>query len=283
MIANLEPPAERDLPPARAARMRATLLSAAKPKTRRWVRLAVAASLTAAVAVAIAGVRPQRLPTTLALGPDQLSSTLEAVVDHCLGQRYDLAERTAVADIPVVTARDVAVAAESRGQAIALFVTDQGFFACTLDQIVRPIIGVRIQAGGGLTGGGWNGGRDWLPGPVQVLMSGAAVPETGPAEMSLVGRVSSRVARLVAEDGTHTVEARLANGMFGLLAGTDEVAYAGQLVAYDAGGAEISREPMFPQATDDRCWTGPDGAILYPDPSYPGPAGRCLPAEPWGH
>jgi hypothetical protein len=282
MIANLEPPAERDLPPARAALMRATLLRASRRGTRRRLRLAVAASLTAVVAFAIAWVRPQQLPTTFALGPGQLSRTLEAVVDHCLDRRDELAGHAATTDLPRISARDVAIAAESRGQATALFVDDDGFVACTLDQIVRPIIGVRIEAGGGFTGGPWNGGRDWLPGPVQVLMSGAAVADgPAPAQMSLVGRVSPRVARLVAEDGTHTVAARVANGMFGLLADTGEVAYAGQLVAYDAGGEEIYREPMFPLSMDDdRCWTGPDGAVLYPGPRSP--TGTCLPAEPWG-
>lgn len=176
---------------------------------------------------------------------------------------------------------DVALAAESKGQAMALFVNDRGFFACALNQIVRPIIGVRIQAGGGVTGAAWEGTGHWLPGPVQVLMSVNSVV-SGPAEMSLVGRVSSRVARLAAEDGTHTVEAQVANGMFGLLATTDEVAYRANLVAYDAAGEVIYRKPLFPATAPDRCWAGPTGQVLYPA-GVQGSAGRCLPAEPWNH
>jgi hypothetical protein len=141
---------------------------------------------------------------------------------------------------------------------------------------------LRIRAGGGATGGPWEGTRYWLPGPVQVLMSGTSVM-SGPAEMSLVGRVSSRVARLVAEDGTHTVAAHVANGMFGLLATTDEVAYEGNLVAYDAAGEVIYKQPLSTATEPDRCWTSPTGQVLYPAGEQKGSAGKCLPSEPWNH
>jgi hypothetical protein len=283
MIIDLEPPADRDLPPASSAWIRATLLRRTRvPRHRVRRGLLVTAAASLAVAVAIAAVHPQQLPTTLALGPGGLSPTLEAVVEHCVDQRDDLARRTPSADLPAVATGDVALAAESKGQALALFINDRGFFACTLNQIVRPIIGIRIRAGGGATGGPWEGTRNWLPGPVQVLMSGNSVM-SGPAEMSLVGRVSSRVARLAAEDGTHTVAAQVANGMFGLLAITDEVAYEGSLVAYDAAGEVIYKQPLFPATEPDRCWTGPTGQVLYPAGEQKGSAERCLPAEAWNH
>ena len=282
MMIDLEPPADRDLPPASSARIRTTLLRRTRVPNHRIRRgLLVTAAVSLAVTVAIVAVRPQQLPTTLALGPGELSPTLDAVVEHCVDQRQDLARRTPSAGLPAVATGDVALAAESKGQAMALFVTDRGFFACTLNQIARPIIGVRIQAGGGATGGPWEGTRHWLPGPVQVLMAGNSVLN-GPAEMSLVGRVSSRVTRLAAEDGTHTVTAQIANGMFGLLATTDKVAYEGNLVAYDASGEVIYKKPLFPATAPDRCWTGPAGQILYPAGEH-GSAGRCLPAEPWNH
>jgi hypothetical protein len=283
MIVDLEPPADRDLPTASSARIRATLLQRARvPRHRFRGRVLITAAALLVVVVAIAAVRPQQLPTTLALGPGQLSPTLEAVVAHCVDQRNDLAGSIPGAGIPAVATGDVALAAESKGQAMALFVNDRGYFACTLDQIVRPIIGVRIRAGSGATGSPWEGTRPWLPGPVQVLLSDASVM-SGPAEMSLVGRVSSRVARLTAEDGTHTVTAQLANGMFGLLATTDEVAYEGNLVGYDAAGEVIYKKPLFPAPVLDRCWTDPTGKVLYPAGDQTGPAGKCLPAEPWNH
>lgn len=283
MMIDLEPPADRDLPPASSARIRATLLRRTRvPRHRVRRGLLVTAAASLAVAAVIAAAHPQQLPTTLALGPGELSATLEDVVEHCVDERDDQAGRMASAGLPAVAAGDVALAAESKGQAMALFVNDRGFFACTLNQIVRPIIGVRIKAGGGATGGPWEGTRHWLPGPVQVLMSGTSVMR-GPAEISLVGRVSSRVTRLVAEDGTHTVAAHVANGMFGLLATADEVAYEGNLVAYDAAGEVIYKRPLSIATEPDRCWTGPTGQVLYPAGEQKGSAGKCLPAEPWNH
>lgn len=279
MIVDLEPPADRDLPPAASARIRATLLRRARvPRHRFRARLLITAAAALVVAVAIAAVRPQQLPTTLALGPGELSPTLEAVVGHCVDQRDDLARSAPSWGLPAVAPGDVALAAESKGQAMALFVNERGFFACALNQIARPIVGVRIQAGGATTGGPWEGTRHWLPGPVQVMMSGIS-DISGPVELSLVGRVSSRVTRLTAEDGTHTVTAHLANGLFGLLATTDEVAREGNLVAYDAAGEVIYKRPLSLATEPDRCWTGPTGQVLYPG----GPPGKCLPAEPWNH
>lgn len=232
---------------------------------------------------AILLVRPQQLPTTLALVPGELSSSLEDVVERCVRQQAELAGRLTRNSLPAITAGQVAAAGESHRQAFAMFLNDQGYFVCTLDQIVRPILGVRIQAGGGATGDVWAGTRDWLPGPVQVLMSGSAVPSDGPARMTIVGRAGSRVARLVAEDGTHTVGARLANGVFGLLADSGQVASDGGLVAYDAAGEVVFQRSLFPTTFLDDCYADPAGTVLYHADDEQGPARRCLPAEPWGH
>ncbi|AEV86234.1 hypothetical protein ACWT_5217 [Actinoplanes sp. SE50] len=285
MTTDLDLPAERDLPPAHAARIRATLLHTPEKRDRRALRLAIAASLTIAVASAIAFVRPQPLPTTIALGPGELSSTLEAVVDHCVAQRAEIVERLPEpADLPAVSSADVAVAAETHGQATVLFVNERGFAACSAAQIARPVFGVRIEADGGFTGGPWDGRRDWLPGPVEVLMSGSS-DRGGPAQLDVVGRVSSRVARLVAVDGPHQVPASLANGAFGLLGTGDVLGPGTRLIAYDAAGEPIHEEPLFPATADrvTRCWADPTGRVLYqPSDQPPGKPGNCLPAEPWG-
>ncbi|BCJ40484.1 hypothetical protein GCM10010168_81820 [Actinoplanes ianthinogenes] len=293
MIIELEPPAERDLPPARAARMRASLLSRtrAEPRrTRRGLRLAVAATLTVAAAFGAFLVRPQHLPTTLAMGPGELSGSLRTVVDDCLASRATFRklgnEERARTGLPPehsfpVAAGDVAVAAESDGRALALFLNDDGYFACDSEQHVNPITGVRSEPSGGLADDRWGASKDWLPGPVQVLFLSSTDVDAGKVEAA--GRISPRVARLIVDDGSgRTFRARLADGAFGLLT-TESVAAGSRLIGYDAAGEVIFAEPLFDGAFAriKTCYVNDTGQAVYLPPDTEKPTTKCLPAEPW--
>ncbi|GAA4586900.1 hypothetical protein BJY16_008057 [Actinoplanes octamycinicus] len=296
MITDLEPPAERDLPPARAAQLRASLLRRTQTRTpirhRRGLRLAVAATLTVAAAFGVLWVRPQPLPTTLAMGPGELSGSLRTVVDGCLASRATFGrtadEYRASAGLPPepdfpVAARDVAVAAEADGRALALFLTGRGYLACGSEQHRNPITGLRSEPSGGLAGDEWGASRDWLPGPVQVLFLSSSDEEAG--QVTAAGRVSPRVARLIVDDGSgRTFRARLADGAFGLLI-TEPLDPGARLIGYDAAGEVVFEGPLFEGAFArvKTCYTDDTGRIVY-RPDDPGePTGKCLPAEPWRH
>ncbi|MEU6025329.1 hypothetical protein [Micromonospora sp. NPDC047134] len=99
-------------------------------------------------------------------------------------------------------------------------------------------------------------------------------------DLSVSGRVSERVQRLVLDHGDgHATAARLAGGAFGLMTAGARLKADDdpQLVSYDKRGVEIDRRPLF-QAEDqlDRCYTTPSGKLIYGKPS-----GTCRPAGGW--
>lgn len=258
-------PAERDLPSARMARMRADLVTAiGRPRARaRAVRLRLA--ITVAAVVAAAGGVLLAMPGNqdsgehvLAMGPDELSPTLRRAAEQCLawnGGRYP------------VSLADLAAAAQQGHRAQLLFLSASGYFDC--DVTVEP--GREVH-------GGTNGVDEWpngdlLPGPVEVLGMGM----TGdPGEVAVAGRVSARVHRVVLEHGDeHTTPARVENGVFALISDGDVQADA-VLVGHDASGREIYRQPLLNQDHPERCYTDPTGTVIY---GRPGP--HCQPAERW--
>ncbi|PRY25647.1 hypothetical protein [Pseudosporangium ferrugineum] len=97
--------------------------------------------------------------------------------------------------------------------------------------------------------------------------------------MTVLGRVSTRVHRLVLDHGTgRTTGARLRDGAFGLVSRAADVRPDAALVSYDAGGGQLGWLPLFRRGDrPEPCYTGPDGAVLY---GRPGP--DCRPAERWG-
>jgi hypothetical protein len=263
----LDLPAERDVPSARVARMRADLVTAmSHPHARvRSVRLRLA--ITVAAVAAVAGGVLLAMPGNrdggehlLAMGPDELSPTLRRAAEQCLawnGDRYP------------VSLPDLAVAAQQGHRAQVLFLSDLGYLEC--DVTVAP---------GEEPHGGSDGVSEWphgdlLPGPIEVLGMGM----TGdPGEVAVAGRVSVRVHRLVLEHGDgHSTTARLENGVFALISEGDVQADA-ELVGYDADGREIYRQPPFLASYQDldRCYTDPSGKVIY---GRPGP--DCQPAERW--
>ncbi|WP_246636987.1 hypothetical protein [Actinoplanes hulinensis] len=295
MITKLDPPAERDLPAAGAARMRVRLRfemhGPALARRRRTGRLALAgvATLAAAAAVATPLIRDGDPPTTIAMGPGELTSSLTATAKACLhgypdGPMFEQGPR-----FPV-TVGDLSVAVQHRGRTGALFLTDQGYVACSRE--AEP----GREDSGGFSIELWNGTRDWLPGPVQVLSRSSSEAESG--WVIAAGRISARVGRLTLEHGNGTTTAaRLSDGTFGLLTRTDDVQSAAELVAYEKGGREVWRERFFkPLLGRDQCYTAPDGRVVYenrwhegkdaqhsgePDTPEPAPEGPCRPAEAW--
>lgn len=272
MMELLDPPAERDLPAARAARMRADLVTAMSRPTAmsrapgRSVRRRLAMSTAAVVAIGgllVAMPGNQDGEQLLAMGAAELSPTLRPTVEQCL-------EWNAQAGQVAVSLPDLAVAAHRNHRTVALFLTDSGYLAC--DVSAPP--GVE-QSGGLSSAREWPHG-DLLPGPVDLLLLSSSEQDGG--EVSAGGRVSERVDRLVLEHGNgHTTGARLADGVFGLLSDGDDVQPDAELVSYDVSGREIDRRPLFrPPGRLDRCYTDPSGDVIY------GRAGQdCQPAERW--
>ncbi|HEX5994781.1 MAG TPA: hypothetical protein VFY84_06530 [Jiangellales bacterium] len=261
----LDVPVERDLPPGRAARMRSDLMTSIhQPRPRSTVRLGIATVAAAAAVVAGVAVVPHDGGVhLLAMGPDELSPTLRQAMEQCLSWNAQH-ER-----IPVSMAQ-LAMAAEQDHRAVALFVTETGYFTC--DVFMSP---------GEEVSGSTDGAHDWpqrawLPGPVQRLLLSSTESEGG--DVAVSGRVSGRVHRLVLEHGDgHATTARLADGVFGLLTEGANVNEDAELVSYDANGAEIDRRLLFrPSDQFDHCYTDSSGTVVY---GKPGP--NCRPAEPW--
>ncbi|GAA0463304.1 hypothetical protein Aca07nite_75770 [Actinoplanes capillaceus] len=296
MIMKLDPPAERDLPAGGAARMRVRLRfemhGPATARRRRTGRLALAgvATLAAAAAVATPFIRDGDPPTTIAMGPGELTSSLTATAKACLHGYPDGPMFEGGPRFPV-TVGDLSVAVQHRGRTGALFLTDQGYVACSRE--AEP----GHEESGGFHIEFWNGTRDWLPGPVQVLSRSSSEAESG--WVIAAGRISARVGRLTLEHGNGTTTAaRLSDGTFGLLTRTDDVQPAAELVAYDRGGREVWRERFFkPLLGWDQCYTAPDGGVVYENRRHkekdaehigepvgtpePAPEGPCRPAEAW--
>ncbi|SCF35484.1 hypothetical protein GA0074696_4773 [Micromonospora purpureochromogenes] len=261
----LDAPVERDLPPDKAARMRADLMTSIhRPRPRTARRLGIAATVAAAAVVAGVAVAPNGDGVQyLAMGPDELSPTLRQAMEQCLSWNAQH-ER-----FPV-SMDQLAVAAEQDHHAVALFMTETGYFTCD----------VSMSPGEEVTGGtsgerDWPQ-RDWLPGPVQPLLLTST--EINGGDVAVTGRVSARVHRLVLDHGDgHTTAARLTGGVFGLLTEGANVNKDAELVSYDASGTEIGRRLLFrPSDEFDNCYADSSGTLVY------GKTGTdCRPAERW--
>lgn len=264
-----EPPAERDLPAVVAMRLRTDLLTtisrwSAGPPVRRPRVVAVAVALGVAVGALAIQVTPvPEARQVVAMGPAELSSTLQRAVDQCL--EWQDSNRPDVS----FARTDLAVATWSGYRAMVLFMTDAGYLTCEVNQ--RP--GAEVT--GASAAHRWEGGRDLLPGPVQRLLLVATGPNGG--DVAVSGRVSARVHRLLLDhgDGTST-PARLARGAFGILTDGAAVDRRAELVSYDRAGTEIDRRSLFqPVLTAGECDRVPEGS------RSPAAVG-CRTAEPWG-
>ncbi|WP_410810770.1 hypothetical protein [Micromonospora sp. 067-2] len=211
----------------------------------------------------------------LAMGPGELSPTLRDAADQCL--RWNAADNgRGLAEDPApvpLSLTDLAVAIERSDRALVLFMNGAGFATCdvTFDQQTR-------ERSGASGTDRWPHG-EWLPGPVQRLLLTSTEADGG--DVSVSGRVSGRVGRLVLDHGDgHETVARLSGGAFGLMTTDARLTAdnAPRLVSYDAAGVEIDRRPLF-QAEDQltHCYTTPAGTLIYGTPSD-----TCLPAEAWG-
>ncbi|MEU1885495.1 hypothetical protein [Micromonospora sp. WMMD987] len=276
----LDLPVERDLPPEAARAMRARILGFASPPPPRTPRLRIAMAAAVLLAVASGAVsvvwdRPERSTVqVLAMGVGELSPTLQDAAERCLQWNSPQRQtRQAPGERPVpVSLADLAVATERGDRALVLFMNDVGYATCDVEWVGTP-----RESGGGATEP-WPHGA-WLPGPVQRLLLTSTEFDGG--DVSVSGRVSSRVHRLVLDHGDgHTTTARLSEGAFGLMTSDSrlEVDNDPELVSYDAHGTDIDRRPLF-QAEDqhEHCYTGPDGKRIYGKPTS-----GCRPAEKWG-
>jgi hypothetical protein len=269
----LEPPAERDMPAHRSARMRARLLgSLHRPTARRGRRRLVMAM---AGLVAIAGLAVPVLPErddaaveALAMSSAELSPRLRDVTRQCLEwnarQQVD-----GSSGVPVVRSADLAMAARRDHRAVTVFLTPTGYFACDL----------WTAADGGEDSGSAGGEqwqvRDWMPGPVQRLSLTSSEIDSG--DVIVAGRVSNRVQRLVLEHGNgRRTTARIERGVFGLIS-QGPVTKKAELIAYAKSGEEVGRRPLFPPVSErEQCYVDPSGKVVYGDSDPP-----CRLAEPW--
>ncbi|MFG1890367.1 hypothetical protein ACGFIR_21175 [Micromonospora sp. NPDC049051] len=167
---------------------------------------------------------------------------------------------------------DLAVATERGSRALVLFMNDVGYATCD----VRAA-GPRREPSGGLSADRWPHG-EWLPGPVQRLLLTSTEHDGG--DVSVSGRVSGRVNRLVLDHGDgRTTAARLSGGAFGLMTTGARLRADDrpELISYDDRGAVLDRRPLFQAENQlDRCYTTPSGALIYGRS-----ATNCLPAEAW--
>lgn len=268
----LRPPTERDLPPGRAERMRHDLLRATRTRsrpTRRRVLAAVAAALTLVGAgTVVTQVRDEPGTQVLALGQGELDGTLRRAAGDCLGW-LDRDDVDLDPEVRALAMDDLAVSARRGDRAAVLFLDGTGYAACDFQ------FGDG-EPGGGLSAEAWKH-REWLPGPVQRLLLTSSEIDGG--SVTVLGRVSARVHRLVLEHGNgRTTEARLHDGAFGILSRTPDVRPGAELVSYDADGREIGRRLLFdPMKKFERCYTDPAGTVV-----YEAPGGKCVPAERWG-
>ncbi|UQU68002.1 hypothetical protein COUCH_17705 [Couchioplanes caeruleus] len=260
-------PADRDLPPRRAERMRQDLLRATRERprhARRWLAAAVATGLTLVAAGAVvAHVRDEPAVQVLAMGPGELDGTLRRAADECL----EWAGRDGGFRVPLGLS-DLAVSARQGDRAAVLFLSGAGYAACDFE------LG-RRESSGGINSEPW-AHREWLPGPVQRLSLSSSEADGG--AVAVLGRVTGRVHRLVLEHGDgRTTTARLRDGAFGIVTRTADVRPDAELVSYDAAGHEIDRRPLFPgPRRDEQCWTDPAGTVMYGTLG-----GTCRPAERW--
>ncbi|MFY1685417.1 hypothetical protein ACN265_28250 [Micromonospora sp. WMMD730] len=275
----LDLPGERDLPPRASLAIRARILDSVSPPPARTPRLraavAVAALLVVASgAVAVVSDRPEGSTVqVLAMGAGELSPSLRRAAERCL--QWNSPQRQTQRDpqeppVPVSLA-DLAVGIERGGRALVLFMNDVGYATCDVEWA-----GTARESGGG-TVEPWPHG-ELLPGPVQRLLLTSTEADGG--DVSVSGRVGSRVHRLVLDHGDgHTTAARLLRGAFGLMTSDARLSAgdAPELVSYDATGTEIDRRPLF-QAEDEleHCYTDPVGKRIYGRP-----ASGCRPAEKW--
>lgn len=289
----LDLPAERDLPPERAARMRADLLESIRHPRHR-TRAGLVAAVAAAVVLVLVGVSvalgggQRGIPTRPATPTPDPQAAVRLAARQCLlwnaqSPRYRLSES------------DLAVAAEQDGFVATLFFTSRGdaYWACMIDT-TRSAPQPKAPDGRAYSGGAGGGGPDWphwgwLLGPVDVLspLSGTAPthrtsptppprPFWGTGGVALVGRVSARVHRLVLDHGNGQItEAHLAHGGFAMVA-KKPVAANATLLAYDATGAEIYRHLVDELGPVRGCWVDPSGKVIS---GKPGP--DCRPAERW--
>lgn len=263
----LDPPAERDLPPGAAGKMRANLLRTVGRRPARTPRLRIAVVGVALLVVASVGTAVWRGPDgrdvqALAMGPGELSSTLRDAAEQCL-RWHD--ERP----VPLALT-DLAVAMERGPRALVLFMNDVGYATCDVQAA-----GPNGETSGGLSSDPWPHG-EWLPGPVQSLLLTSTEQDGG--DVSVSGRVSGRVNRLVLEHGAgRTTVARVSGGAFGLMTSGARLRADDdpQLISYDDQGVEIDRRPLF-HAQRDQCYTTPSGTLIYGKPG-----GTCRPAEAW--
>jgi hypothetical protein len=275
----LDPPAERDMPPDATRRMRIDLLRAVDrrpgdaPRLRIAVAAAVLLAVTSGAALAVWDRPDSQNVEALAMGPSELSPTLRDAAEQCLrwNAHEDEIDPADTRRVPL-SLTDLSVAIERGPRALVLFLNDVGYATCDVESA-----GPNREPSGGIGADFWPEGH-WLPGPVQRLLLTSTEVDGG--EVSVGGRVSGRVDRLVLEHGDgRTTGARVSGGAFGLITTGARLQAADrpELVSYDEHGLEIDRRPLF-QAEDqlDRCYTTPSGTLIYGQPGT-----NCLPAEAW--
>jgi hypothetical protein len=267
----LDPPAERDLPAGRFVQMRAELLTTVRqqpPARARWSLAQPRWAVAAAAVVAVAAVPASRVvrdqpggEQVLAMSTAEITPSLREALVECVKASAHRNELDPSPPPPVAMA-DLGVAAQRDGETVAIFLRPDGYLSCGAEGDFVTSVGYDD----------WTS-REWLPGPVDVLATSTTELDGG--ELSMAGRVSERVHRLVLEHGDgRTTTARIRNGLFGVLTGDESAHKNAELVSYDRAGMEIGRTSVYHQA--DRCYVDPEGTVLYEG------AGPCLPANLWG-
>jgi hypothetical protein len=276
----LDPPGERDLPAGRQERIRARVLDSVQhPERHTARRLVLVAAVTAVAAGTVGAIRWNGdsdwgvSAMSMAMSTSELSPNLRKAAGQCLEWNRD------EPDSVRVTLDDVAVAAQREYDSALLFLTDDGFYSCSVRK--EP----SMEVTGGSRSDIWSAPqREWLPGPIQRL--GGTSSDVDGGDVTVIGRASARVDKLLLDYGDgHTTAARLQDGAFGLISDGMPVRPDARLVSYDRDGNEIDRRPLFNRQSDyEHCYVDPAGTVVYrkdrtettdPDPR------ECQPADRW--
>lgn len=291
-------PPERDLPPYRHAEIRAELQRAVAGGGRR-IRYAplLTAGVAAAAVIALAVAFPPwrqggtevaasttPAPTTTTAPVSTTTEPPAPTIGNLPPERVAEIEQGCV-DSSLRPGRAVLhqYVPGLPGGDLAVLYSDIGVLTCTVNGPTTPYNPsfhlVRDRA--------------WLPGHLAADSVGVAsggdfgkAAHAGTPGVALaVGRVSPEVARVVYTRLGDSVEATIANGTYvaRIEYPSDYVAPSdgqlGELIAYDAAGAELGRITSDDITNPARCWVRPDGLVVHgrsdSDPK------TCEPASPW--
>jgi hypothetical protein len=269
----LTPPVSRDVPDSVCNRMRAEVMrtvdSGAATKTPGWRVVLPVTALAVAAALAVPWMSGSGSTSgggeVLAFGAGDVSARLQKAIAECEHDAYGEHVGMPKGSLHLVNRGEV-----SRGA------TGDYTLVVLMDDTDRLVVCGWSENGGS---GSFDPaqGNMWLPGPISV--DSLTASELNGGDVSVVGRVSTRVAKVVLDHGNgDTTVARLDHGTYAAATGTGGVVLgSAKVIAYDRAGKVISEKPLMLSAGYGvpGCYVDDAGNVVY------GTGSNCQPAERW--